>query len=83
MPKKVKRFVDAGSQWFWCEYEHPEYGTTKVTFRWEPSGRGTYWARIDSVEFDLFTPMEVQDWMMGQIDQGRFHMIEAPREEDS
>ena len=75
MATKRKRFHDHPAQWFWVEYEHPDYGTVKVTFKWEPSGNGAYHGRIDSVEFDLFTPPDVQREMMQEIEDGRFRMV--------
>jgi len=42
------------------EFEHSSYGVARVVFRWVQAGEGWRWM-AESVEFDLFTPVNVRE----------------------
>ncbi len=66
---------------WWLEFEHPTYGEVKVALRWLHMGRGVFAAKVTAVEFDLFTPAEEQEKLLGMIREAEASLRSCEQEE--
>lgn len=74
-----KKRHDIEAERWWVTYEHPDFGEAQVGFRWIHQGHGIYDVVPFSVQFELFTPADVQEEMKLHLERMRVRSVREER----